>query len=521
MRFSRAIPAAVLLALAAGTLEAAPTRATNKSLETPADNSALEKAAELVANTDSDRLFEDPAYAREVLAALETLRASRFYSGEMKSAIDRGRVVALMAAGRDRDAFDLTAQLSRAEPGDFDLHYFAFLTGSFVDPTRTVEELERAHRHLSSAQDRSRFRSEIDEDAVHRVRASFTEKDDEAGLARLAEALLGFGWPGEELIGLGDALRLDALDGRLARGDTAGAKALASAIRSPRAVLRLLVDRRYDDLVAAGDPLARIQTAIAGDERRTAALLAAKPNDPRRLIDRAQHLRSVGREADALALLLPKTRDMAAVKAMGEDGFWIVNEAAYALLALDRASEAVALMDRLVALGLRENEDLISMAINRSEILLGAGRYRDAADYAVSLFSNHSNLASPYGHMWMWSSAACGHLLAGDAKAAQPWLDRLRKGERDNPAATMRGHLCANDLGAAASAIIGRLNGDDPASMLVALQDYRVQEYRSPARKLVEARLNEVARRADVQAAIARRGRVLKLPLSRIYWGTF
>lgn len=57
--------------------------------------------------------------------------------------------------------------------------------------------------------------------------------------------------------------------------------------------------------------------------------------------------------------------------------------------------------------------------------------------------------------------------------------------------------------------------------MLIALQDYTAGPPLHGSAALLDQRLTEVKARPDVQAAIARHGRVIKVPLSRIYWGMF
>lgn len=83
----------------------------------------------------------------------------------------------------------------------------------------------------------------------------------------------------------------------------------------------------------------------------------------------------------------------------------------------------------------------------------------------------------------------------------------------------MRALLCANDLDGAERLLIRRLEAPDPAEMLTALQDYSGGAYAAPNLKELDRRLSVVAARPAVQAAIARTGRILKLPLSRTYWG--
>jgi hypothetical protein len=123
--------------------------------------------------------------------------------------------------------------------------------------------------------------------------------------------------------------------------------------------------------------------------------------------------------------------------------------------------------------------------------------------------------------MWMWSTIACARAFEGDVPGATPWLERLAAGSKDNPAAHMRALLCVNDLDAAERLLLTRLEGDEAASTLRVLQDYQLGSHASALRRLLEERLETLRKRPAVQAAIARSGRILTLPLSKIYWGDY
>ena len=149
-----------------------------------------------------------------------------------------------------------------------------------------------------------------------------------------------------------------------------------------------------------------------------------------------------------------------------------------------------------------------------------AGLHREAAAYSEKLFRDDARKASEYGHMWMWQVAACGHASSGNMAAAKPWIERLRADPDVNRAALMLGLLCTNDLDGAASQLIERLDGDEASDMLMAVQDYTIALNSAHSRTL-DSRLQQIVARPAVATAIASKGRILKLPLSRTYWGMY
>jgi hypothetical protein len=121
--------------------------------------------------------------------------------------------------------------------------------------------------------------------------------------------------------------------------------------------------------------------------------------------------------------------------------------------------------------------------------------------------------------MWIWEGAACGSALAGDSAAAARWLEKVRAGSKDNEAAHTRALLCLDRLDEAEALLLKRLAGDDPEEVLRKVQDYRLGPGLTATQKLIDDRFRAVVARPAVQAAIAKVGRTLSLPLSKTYWG--
>lgn len=515
MRFTIGILAAALL-IAAGQ----PAQAQNNPAKST-ENDAVQAALHALAESDSQRVTTDKAYAAEMLGHVETVRKSDAYTGERRDAIDRLRMFALMGMGKIKEAHDQSVELLKRDPTHPGTHYFALLFAVELGGDLALAQLEQADLSLRDKAARAELADALDVDFIYFLRRPFNEANDKAKLGRSAQLLLNLGVPGPNFPETADSFRLDIADDLLARGDVAGARKMVHSIQMVVPVVSSLIGKRWSPTWEFVEPTERLAQSIAATDEATERAMRADPKDTRLLLMRAQHLRSVGKEEEALRLLLPKAENFDWVKAEGEYGYWIVNEAAYALVSLNRVKEAVALMNRLMTVGLEGNSVLISMAINSAEIMMDAGDYQRAAEHSAMLADKHAGLASSYGKMWMWSGAACGHFGSGNAAAAEPWLAKVKAGEKDNEAAVTRTLLCANDIDGAAASIIRRLDGKDPDGVLKALQDYTVDAELSPSDRILEERLRQVVARADVQAAIARHGRLLKLPLSKTYWGMF
>jgi tetratricopeptide (TPR) repeat protein len=408
-----------------------------------------------------------------------------------------------------------------AGPSDPWVYSLSLLAAALSEDMPSVVQIAEAAAAKIPASSRTDFRAAADEDLILALLGELYRHADKSLRPRFAEALLILEHAEADDVVIGDLYRSLVIDRYLQLGKVAEARGLARQIVEPNTLAKFLVTKRYDPLFE-GTPDHRqlLQAALQSYDAATRKRLEGAPDDLQRILHRGQALRVLGRDADAANLLLPHASDLKQVEAGGEKAFWIVNEAAYALSSAGRHGEAVSLMEKLLTLDLQKNPALISMAINHGDMLTSAGRFADVAAHETKL-SEVGRVASPYGHMWIASLAACGHLFAEDRAAAQPWLDKLAKNSAENEAAHMRALLCANDMAGAEALLLRRLKGDDAGSVLLRLQDFEVGTIPSVTGRLIDARLKALRDRPAVRGAIAATGRILSLPLAKTYWGAF
>lgn len=467
---------------------------------------------------DLRRLLSDRAYAEAFLRSDEWTRREPPTDSEMAAVNEVMRAFAFVGAGRRGEAAAATDRaLARApaEPGTYTLAWM--LAAYLEDAARAVAAIEGAARNVPAA-GWPALHVTLNGETVAGLYQHLRERADEALRRRFAEAIVAIDWPGEGDLDTRDEFRMEVVADRIARGDREGAGRIARTIVSPNHMVTLLAVGRYYGLIEAGDPVEAIRAATERFDRLSAAAIAARPNDPRAYLNRVLLLRSLGRSAEALALLAPVTGNVERAPEMGETGFWLVNEAANALADLGRAEEAIALMERLIALGLERHSSLISQAINLTAMLRQVGRPAESLAWAQRLQREHGDLASPYGRMWIASSIVCALADLGQTAEVGAAVDRMRGESEANPSAMTRALLCADYLDGAERLVLNRLAGDDPDSMVAAFQIAQLSRERDQ-RDPIYRRLDALRERPAVSAALNRAGRVLRLPLARIYWG--
>jgi tetratricopeptide (TPR) repeat protein len=530
MMFAREVKmrASLIVAGAALLLAGLPLRAQAPEQPPAREPGAADKPVSVVRNVelrgsiDFGRLAEDPATAAEILRMFDSIAAQSPADSAERAQADGSRAMVMAVMGRRAEAAAIIDRIIARGFAQSPPYGSAWAAAALLDDARRMTALvEAAARNVPPGQ-RGELHSAFDSGSVWALIRWFWEQGDERSRVRLYEALVEIGWPGDSDPDSRDNLRLGLVDARLGRGDLAGARLLARSISAPAQLLRILTVKTYAGLLPdSEDEAGLMRRAVAGQDGISARALAEHPDDVQAIFKRVQLLLSIGRAAEALALLQPWLGDVRATVVSDAQGMWLFDQAAYALLALGRADEGAAIYARLIALPVAEQPALLDPNINYASYLWQAGRYREALAHAERLVRDFDRRMNDFGRLWTWSAAACA--LAGLDRTAEArlWLERMRPIAGANPGALMRGYLCVGDLAAAEAMLLERLGSDSPTDAVLALQDWQVPEAPEGPAVAVEARLAELRARPAVAQALGRVGRVMSLPMGRSYWGSF
>jgi tetratricopeptide (TPR) repeat protein len=305
----------------------------------------------------------------------------------------------------------------------------------------------------------------------------------------------------------------------LGRGRVEEARRVLRGVASIDAIVEMRVDRRFDPL--RGEPAfesqLEVRAAAAKDVERTRAAMRANPRSMEAVFRHTTVLGQVARDAEALAIVDEALARIDAEPAAFDDvedyRNWMFQRRGTLLSSLGRTEEARAAMQ--TAAGLKEHGEVnVSNAINLAGHLVAEGR----AAEALALVPRVGE-ASPYGKAWIETVRTCAGVQLKDEELVAAALDNLKAREADNPAALTRALLCTNDLDGAAASMIRRLVDEEMrAQALLDLQDTldsgRKEDF--PFGKTLQARFVALRDRKDVRAAVAKVGRIEKLPLNYI-----
>lgn len=486
--------------------------------QTPPPPSTVTRLEERVATIDIQRLMTDSAYARSHLPVIEQLHRAPQRDEHDRVMADGLWAGVLAGAGRaaeGRAAVDALLARRSPEPIAYILSWWT--AGVLNDWPRMLDTVEAAAANVPAAEWGELYRAFVPA-TISQLSYAFEAGDDEERRFRLADALVRIGWPGAADAEAGDEMRMIMIDHLLSHGARERAAAIAGTLSTPDNLLPLLSLRKYDGLLPAARATASgLESVLAARDAATAAALAEQPGTARLILVRARFLRGVGREADALAILLPQVADVPRAAAE-PDGMWLIEEATNALLALGRVDEALALGRRLLALDVGAHPLLINPMINHVWLIWKSGRFAEALEQARGLERQFPTAISDFGKAMLDSTIVCALASLDRQAEARSWMSQLRAHSGESSMLRLRASLCLNDLDAAASSLQRGLEADDPTYPVLSLQDYSLGAL-SPASEQLRQRLLSLRTRPAVAAALARVGRVARFPLSRNVWG--
>lgn len=298
----------------------------------------------------------------------------------------------------------------------------------------------------------------------------------------------------------------------LQRNRPEAAALLVSRITSPHQIIAVRADFRFDVLVRADPDRFDVHKAQESELEQLRDAVKTRPRSLEAILWLAQGLAGAGRYREVLEVTGDAAAGGAAAPGFDDAGKfmnWLLNERAYASKALGAWDDAVAEMEKASRLEEGGSKN-VSQAINLAAMYVAVGRPKDALlalDGVVDL--------SPYGRMQVESVRQRAALEMGDAAAAAKALSFMSEHRDDAIETCENGFLRANKLDEAAAVLISRLADPDRRSdALLEVQHYAPTKL-TPRETQWSRRWTEFVARPEVQAAIARVGRVERYDIPR------
>jgi hypothetical protein len=353
---------------------------------------------------------------------------------------------------------------------------------------------------------------------ILRVALRKPESDDERRLRfDLLSALYSDSWKMD--LGVEAGMLWGELMRELARrGDLTRALEVSAHVNSPRELLSTRIDKRFDALVRM-DP-ARFDVGAAA-KRQIAEFQAAVARAPRKLdaiVQLTYAYLDAGRYDEVYRTTSEVLAKVSAAKAPGDlydDAEtalnWIFDNHARALAAMNRWDETEQEYRRAserLEHGHENVSNVINLALFYAEMNRG-----DEAMKTLSLLQSREATLSAYGRMQEKAALHAAALARHDSVTAREALGYLREHQSDSIGTLQFELIRADRLDEAAQLLIQRLQ--DPLLRHDALME--AQLYSDPPAppqlQQARARWRWLLSRRDVRAAVARVGRIERLPL--------
>lgn len=290
---------------------------------------------------------------------------------------------------------------------------------------------------------------------------------------------------------------------------------IAARITSPEALISLRVDKQFAPLVKARPERFDIEHAAAAEVEVLRGFVAKAPRSLGALVDLSASMLVSRQFAEALRITDEAIARVAAAQgapAPYDDVdamfIWVMDERARALQHLNRWPEALEQL-RLAAALPESGMTNISLAINAADSCIALER----ADEALALVE-HLREPTPFGRMQVESIRFSAALQKGDEAESDRALAYMSEHRVDAIEAYQDALLEADRIDSAAAVLIARLNDSkERSAALVNVQIY--PESPAPSRIIEQRRrFHELLMRADVRATIGRFGIVESFSVS-------
>ncbi len=337
-----------------------------------------------------------------------------------------------------------------------------------------------------------------------------------------------------------DKLMFDYAAMSVDRGDVQDLKKIILSVTEPGVILRIRVDRRFDEIRKDGDLEAFLDLENANNRyiAKLEGLLAEYPEFAFGHVRYYRALVGAWRFKDALSAIEPiawRVRTPFLNRSfvdLDSSKNWVLEAYADAMWREEYPEQSEDMFVEAVQVP-EYGAKNVSQQINLASRILYGGNLELALALAQDLLDTDAN-TSPYGAMWVHTILVCGNVLGKASKDVSQSMAYLTAHSRDNPGALIQALLCTNEMDVAAQFMRRRLESlDQRTSALIYLQ-YTKSDWEGERRNHIHEpgdelspghilwhRFDELRERPDVVRTANRVGRIEVAPLNSIIWHSY
>ena len=209
--------------------------------------------------------------------------------------------------------------------------------------------------------------------------------------------------------------------------------------------------------------------------------------------------------------------------AEGEDGFWFANAYAQALDHAGRHEESDKVFEKLMSIGLAQEGNLVSMALNHMTAMVGRGEFQKALDKAVAYEANDDFDASDFGMGFLYYVKACSQYQLGKTtEASETYENQLLPIADENLGIKTVTLVCMERDNEAAKTLIARLESERhrPGTLPIYVTDTVPLDVNSFTIDQAN-RVREIAYRPEVKKVFDKYGRSISITGPSEVWAEY
>lgn len=230
-----------------------------------------------------------------------------------------------------------------------------------------------------------------------------------------------------------------------------------------------------------------------------------------------------GQSDEAIAFAKPIYENWDRLVAEGQEGFWFANAYATALNHAGKYDQSNAVYDKLLSIGVAQEGDLVSMALNQIIANVGHGDFRAALDKAKIYEADEDFGLSDLGSGYLYYVMACSQFQLGERQAAnETYEEKFAPIEEENLGAKTLLLACMERDDELAETLIGRLESQmhRPSTITIFVED-TVPVYPDDFRNEQVTRIRKIANRPEVKKVFERYGRAISVTGPSEIWAEF
>ena len=303
------------------------------------------------------------------------------------------------------------------------------------------------------------------------------------------------------------------------------AKSLYDHIRTASTVRDILLDKEMQALwgdleIHAGEGLSKARLTEVNYREENIK------SDDATLRDYSRLLRAYvgnGQLGQALEVGEAQYENWNRIVAEGSDGFWFVNAYMATLHYAGEYDESDAVFEKLMTIGLDQENDLVNMILNHTSFLVDRGDFKKSLDTVSFYEDNEDFRASDYGMTFLWYAKACSQYRLGQiGEAEKTYKEKFLPISDSNPGSKTLLLLCMERDEEVAESLISRLQdeGSRPGVLPVFVMGTSpIIEGRFGDK--IDQKLKAIAKREDVQSEFKKYGRWIKINGPAEIWNEF